>query len=165
MISLGGLNGAEQAGVCQKHDAVGARRGSNKNDGGVSLTVAGGHASRHVPLDEILCLPAQVDIIGELEVMLPLQDLVVRLVRRLGAEGRVADKTLEHDGAKRPPVTLVAVSLLHEDFRGNVVRRADGGVCLEHRECDERYAGEVMNAGFPHQFPTVRFPCRDLVLA
>ena len=61
-----------------------------------------------------------------MQVMLPLQNLVVRLIRGLGAEGRVADEALEHDGTKRPPVALVAVPLLHEDFWRNVVGRADG---------------------------------------
>jgi hypothetical protein len=71
-----------------------------------------------------------MDVIGEHEVVRPVNDLLIRLVRRLGAEWRVADEALKHDRAERPPVALVAVALLEENLRCNVVRRADGRVSL-----------------------------------
>jgi hypothetical protein len=39
-------------------------------------------------------------IVRENEVVLPIDDFLVCLVRRLGAERRIADQALEHDGAK-----------------------------------------------------------------
>jgi hypothetical protein len=49
-------------------------------------------------------------------------------VRLLSAERRPANETLEHDGADRPPITAVVVTLAAEDFWRNVVGCTDGGV-------------------------------------
>lgn len=73
---------------------------------------------------------AQVDVVGKHEVLRPVDDLLIRVVCRLRAEGRVPDQALEHDRAERPPVALVAVPLLEEDLGGDVVWRADGRVRL-----------------------------------
>ena len=53
-----------------------------------------------MPPDQVLRFPTEMDIVRELQVGLPLEDFVVRLVCRLGAEGRVPDETLEHDGTE-----------------------------------------------------------------
>ena len=52
-----------------------------------------------------------------------------RVVWLFGAEWRPPDHALEHDGAKRPPITAESVSLSTEDFRCDVVWCPDRGVC------------------------------------
>jgi hypothetical protein len=66
-----------------------------------------------------------MDIIGNYEMILPVNDFLVGFVGRFRAEGWVADKALEHDRAERPPVTLISIPLLQEDLRCNVVWRSD----------------------------------------
>ncbi len=70
-------------------------------------------------------------VVWEHEVLRPVDDLVVGVVCGFGAEGWVPDQALEHDGTKRPPVALVTVSLLQEDLWSNVIRRTNGGICLQ----------------------------------
>lgn len=77
------------------------------------------------PSDEVFGLTTQVDIVWDDEVVLPLNNFLVCLVRRLRAERRVSDEALEHDSTQGPPITLVSVTLLEEDFRCDVVRRSD----------------------------------------
>lgn len=62
--------------------------------------------------------------------ILPVNDFLVRLVGRLGAEWRVTDEAFEHDRAKRPPVALVTIPLLQEDFWCDVIWRSDGRIGL-----------------------------------
>ena len=98
--------------------------------------------------------------------ILPVDDLLIRIVRVLRAERRIPDEALEHDRAERPPVALVAVPLLHEDFRRNVVRRAHGGVRLDENKLSAlRPSPETDGCQTAHQFPTVSLPRRNLVLA
>jgi hypothetical protein len=54
----------------------------------------------HAPANDVLGLLAEVNIVGEDEVVRPVDDLLVRLVRRLGAERWVTDEALEHDRAE-----------------------------------------------------------------
>lgn len=49
------------------------------------------------PSDDILCLATEVHVIRKGKIVWPLDDLVIRFVRRLGAEGRISDEALEHD--------------------------------------------------------------------
>jgi len=96
------------------------------------------------PADEILSLPAEVHIVGEDEVVLPVNNLFVRFVCRLRAERRVANQALEHDCSERPPITLISVALQQEDLRGNVVWGTNSGIS---------------------KFPSVCFPRKDGVAA
>ena len=59
--------------------------------------------------------------------MLPPQNLSASQHRLLGVEGRVPDDALVHDNTHGPPVALLAIPPLHEHFRGDVIRGADGG--------------------------------------
>ena len=59
--------------------------------------------------------------IGEVERLTPIDDLAVRIVGVLGAEGRPADKTLEHDSTHRPPVASERISLSAKDLRSNII--------------------------------------------
>ncbi len=71
-----------------------------------------------------------MNIIRDREVILPVNDFLVRFMGRLGAKRWVADEAFEHDCAERPPVTFMTIALLQEDFRCNVIRRSDGRVGL-----------------------------------
>ena len=88
---------------------------------------------RYVPADHVYCLIAQMDIIGYSEMILPVNDFLVRLVGRLGAKWWVTDQAFEHDCAERPPVALVTVPLLQEDFWCDVIWRSDGRIGLQSR--------------------------------
>ena len=79
---------------------------------------------------EILRFATEVHVVWEGQVVLPLNDLLICLVSRFRTEWWVADEAFEHDGAQRPPVAFVAVTLLVEDFWCDVVGCANGGVCL-----------------------------------
>ena len=84
----------------------------------------------YVPAHQVYCLIAQMDIIGYREMILPVNDFLVRLVGRLGAEWWVTDEAFEHDCAKRPPVALITIPLLQEYFWCDVIWRADGRIGL-----------------------------------
>ena len=71
-----------------------------------------------------------MNIIGDDKIMRPVDDLLVRLVGGLRTERRVSHETLKHDGSQRPPVTLIPISLLQEDFGCNIIRRSHGRICL-----------------------------------
>lgn len=86
---------------------------------------------RYRPPDQVLSFATEVDVVWEVQVAMPVQDLLVRLMCRFRTEWWITDKALEHDCTKRPPIALVAVPLLHEDFRRNVVWRTDRGVGLD----------------------------------
>jgi len=75
-----------------------------------------------------------MDIVRDDEVMWPVDDLLVRLVRGLRTEGRIPNETLEHDGAQGPPIALVSISFLQENLGGDVIRRPDRGICLHKGE-------------------------------
>mgnify|MGYP001598053685 CR=1 FL=1 len=82
------------------------------------------------PPDKVLALAAEAYVLGEVELVLPVDDLAVGVVRVLAAEGRVPDEALEHDRTERPPIALLPVALLQEDLGRDVVGRADGRVRL-----------------------------------
>lgn len=94
------------------------------------------------PPDHVLSFSAQPDVFREPQLVPPIDNLAVRVVRVLGAKRRVPDQTFKHDRAQRPPVALLAVPLLEEDLGRDVIRRAD------------RRVGE---------FAPVRLPRRDRI--
>lgn len=49
------------------------------------------------PSDHVLRLAAEVDVIGKIQMVLPVDDLLVRLMGILRAERRIAYETFEHD--------------------------------------------------------------------
>lgn len=87
----------------------------------------------HLLADQVYGLFAQMNIFRDRKVILPVNDLLVRFVGRLGAKRRVADEAFEHDGAERPPVAFVTITLLQEDLRCDVVRSSDCRVSLSYR--------------------------------
>ena len=91
-------------------------------------------------------------IVGDDEVMRPIDDLLVRLVRGLRTKGGVPDKTLKHDRAQRPPVALVSVSLLQENLGRDVIRRSDGRISLYRQRKTEAL---VQMNGLGNGFPSV----------
>ena len=84
----------------------------------------------HLLADQVYGLFAQMNIVRDRKVILPVNDLLVGFVGRLGAKRRVADEAFEHDGPERPPVAFVSVSLLQEDLRCDVIRSSDCRVSL-----------------------------------
>ena len=60
---------------------------------------AGSRAS-NLPSDEILSLHAQLDVVGEVEALSPVDDLAIRVVAVLGAERGPANQTFKHNGAQ-----------------------------------------------------------------
>ena len=87
-----------------------------------------GVESRNVPSDEVLGATAELDVIGEVESLAPVDDLLVRLSAVLRAEWWPANQAFEHNRAHAPPVTAECVALPAEDLGGDVVWRADRGV-------------------------------------
>jgi hypothetical protein len=69
-------------------------------------------------------------IVRDDQVMVPIDDLLVRLMRGLRAKRWIPNKAFKHDRAQRPPITLITVSLLQENLGSDIIRRSDGGVCL-----------------------------------
>lgn len=69
-------------------------------------------------------------IVGDNEIMWPIDDLLVRLVGSLRTEGRVSNEALKHDRAQRPPITLVPVSLLQENLGRDIIWCSDRRICL-----------------------------------
>jgi hypothetical protein len=69
-------------------------------------------------------------IVRDDQVMVPIDDLLIRLMRGLRAKRRIPNKAFKHDRAQRPPITLVTVSLLQENLGSDIIGRSDGGVCL-----------------------------------
>lgn len=83
---------------------------------------------RHSPSYKVLRLGAQLLIMGEVEVSLPIDDLPVRIVWFFCAERRPSNETLKHDGTYTPPIAGEVVSLAGENFRSYVIRGPDCGV-------------------------------------
>jgi len=88
----------------------------------------GGGGYDYLLSDEALGAAAELDVIGEVERLAPVDGLLVRLSAILGTEGGPADQAFKHDGAHAPPVAAERVALPAEDLRSDVVRSADGGV-------------------------------------
>ena len=76
------------------------------------------------PPDEALGRRRQLDVVGEVQALPPVDDLAVRVVAVLGTEGRPAHEALVHDGAQRPPVDVIRVALASEYLRRDVVGRS-----------------------------------------
>lgn len=85
---------------------------------------------RNALANEVLALATEPDVLGEVELVLPVDDLAVRVVGVLTAEGGVPDEAFEHDGPEGPPVALLPVTLLEEDLGRDVVGGSDGRVGL-----------------------------------
>ena len=82
----------------------------------------------NAPSHKVLSIAAQRLVGWEMQVARPVVDLAVRFRRLLGAERRPTDQAFEHDGADGPPVTRKVIALTAEDFRRDVVGRANGRV-------------------------------------
>jgi hypothetical protein len=101
------------------------------------------HTGLDLPPNHTLGLTAEVNVIRNLQVIFPLDDLLVGLMRTLRAERRVAcktisgsagltlitvslsqprltDETLVHDRSQGPPITLLSVTFLQKDLRGDL---------------------------------------------
>ena len=74
---------------------------------------------------------AEMNVIWEGKVFLPIDDLLVRVMSVLRAEWWVSDKTFEHDSAERPPIALLAIALEEEDFRSDIIRCSNGRKSLD----------------------------------
>ena len=90
------------------------------------------------PPYQILSLPAQMHIVRDDQVMRPVDDLLIRLMRGLRTEGWVSNETFKHDRAQRPPVTLVTIALLQENLGSDIIRRSDRRICLYTKGGKER---------------------------
>lgn len=77
--------------------------------------------SRNEPSNHILRLSTQMDIIWEGQMVLPIYDFLIRVVRVLRTEWWVTNEAFEHDGSKGPEVAFFAVTLEQEDLRGDIV--------------------------------------------
>lgn len=82
------------------------------------------------PAYQIFSLSTQMHVVRDHEVMRPIDDFLIGLVRGLRTEGRISDETLKHDRAQGPPIALVSVSFLQENFGGDVIRRSNSRICL-----------------------------------
>ena len=132
-VSLRGVGDGRQVGLEGRIDgpqAVPIDAGKE----GVRLDFIGSVAAqalvgrRDQVLDQILRLRTQLDLVGEVQLGLPVENLAVRLVRVFGAEGWPAHQALKHDGPQAPPIAFLAVPGMQKDLGGNVVGRADGRV-------------------------------------
>lgn len=83
--------------------------------------------------DEVLGFWSEYSFLRELESLSPVHDLAVCLRRGFRAEWRISAKHLEHDDSYRPPITFLAITLLHEYLRGDVIGRTYSGVGLIKR--------------------------------
>jgi hypothetical protein len=117
-----------------------------------SAGVGGVGSRRCSPADQVFCFFAQMNIIGDYEVMQPVNDFLVRFMGCLGAKRWIADETFEHDCAERPPIALAAIPLLQEDFGCNVIRRSNGRVGLMSVQINEPPC-ERMNGGQDNAAP------------
>ena len=107
-------------------------------------------------------------VVRDNEVVRPIDDLLIRLVRGLRTEGRVPNETLKHDRAQGPPIALVPISFLQENLGGDVIRRSDGRICLHTQRVGNKNKVQMKigrEEGVAYEFPAIRFPGRDLILA
>ena len=84
----------------------------------------------HESHDEVCRVSRHLYVLRDLQVLAPLDDFSTGLFGVVRTERRVADEHLEEDGSDRPPVDDLSVPVLVEDFRCDVVRRADERVHL-----------------------------------
>lgn len=78
-----------------------------------------------LPSDQVLRIGAECYVIREVKSLSPVHDLAVGVVAILGAEWGPSNKTLEHDGTKRPPIAVKGVSMASENLGGDVVGSSD----------------------------------------
>ena len=71
---------------------------------------------------------AESNVFREIERFTPIDYLAIGIMRVLGAEGRPANETLEHNGSNGPPVAAERIAFAGEDLRSNVVGCADCGI-------------------------------------
>lgn len=57
--------------------------------------------------------PADLDVVGKIEGLLPADDLPVNVLPVFGTERRPANEALEHDGAERPLDSLTALAFVN----------------------------------------------------
>ena len=69
-------------------------------------------AKSNLPSHEILSLYAQMDIIGEDKIILPLHDLLVGVMRGFRAKRWIAYQALIHNRPQRPPIAFFSITLL-----------------------------------------------------
>ena len=75
--------------------------------------------------------------------VLPVDDLLVRLVGVLRAERWIAHQTFEHDRTEGPPVALIRVALHQKDFRGDVVGCPNSRIGLERAKSSLKRLAQV----------------------
>lgn len=83
---------------------------------------------RCLPPDEMLRVTAEYYVLREVQCVLPIDDLTIRIMRVLRTERRPTDKAFEHDRSDGPPVATEGIALTTEDLRCNVVGRPYGRV-------------------------------------
>ena len=71
-----------------------------------------------------------MNIIGDYEVMQPVNNFLVRFVGCLRAKRWIANEAFKHDRAERPPIALTAIPLLQKDLGCNVIWCSDSRVGL-----------------------------------
>ena len=86
------------------------------------------------PPYHILSLSAQMHVVWDDEIVRPVDDLLVRLVRSLRTEGRVPNETLKGNGAQRPPIAFAPVTLLQENLGRDIIRRPDRRISLYKKQ-------------------------------
>ena len=103
-------------------------------DEAVESTLVGGYSEeedgiKSSPANQVLGFGAELDVVGEVERLSPVDNLAIRVVAVFGAEGRPADQALKHDGTERPPIAVERIAMTSEDFRRNIIRGAHGRIC------------------------------------
>lgn len=76
--------------------------------GGEEGSRGAGGKTRFIPSYQMLRQPADLDIVGKVERLLPADNLPVDVLPVLGTERRPANEALEHDGAERPLANFTA---------------------------------------------------------
>jgi hypothetical protein len=85
--------------------------------------------SCHLPSYEVFRIAAELLVRREVQMPWPVHNLAVGVMRFIGTERRPANEAFKHDGTNGPPIAAIVVALAAEDFRGNVIRSTDRGVC------------------------------------
>jgi len=81
-----------------------------------------------IPSHEVFWILIQWLIWWELQIMSPVDNLVIRVIVLFTTEWRPANETFKHDRAQRPPITRIIVTFSREHLWRNVVRSTNGGV-------------------------------------
>mmetsp|Transcript_54837 Transcript_54837/g.90972 ORF Transcript_54837/g.90972 Transcript_54837/m.90972 type:complete len:220 (+) Transcript_54837:536-1195(+) len=78
----------------------------------------------HQIVNEIDAFACQFRVVWNLKVLAVVHNLAACLQRILGVEWRIADETLKHDDAHRPPVHHLVIAFLTEHLWRNIVGRS-----------------------------------------